>query len=57
MEFALMSEGQQNHWYIEQAMRVVNEALQSDDPTQHRMALLTLKDYLWYLESVGDGLK
>lgn len=55
MDFAFMTEEQQNHWYVEQAMRIVDNALGSDDPSQHRLALLTVKDYLWYLEKATDG--
>lgn len=57
MEFANMTEPQQNHWYVQQALRTVEQALETNDPTQYRMALLTLKDYLWYLERVGDDLE
>lgn len=57
IDFSEMDEAQQNRWYINQAIRTVTEALESNDPTQYRTALVAVKDYLWYTEEVDEDLE
>lgn len=48
--FEELSEAQQDQWYINLAIKQIDQAFASGKPEEWMHSLAVVKDYLWYLQ-------